>query len=441
MTSASGTWERVPAAAHPGDRLAGRLRRAAAAQVAEIAGDRALTIYGAALAAANVLTFVQWKFKLGVPLMIGRGADAVCWPFFESCHAFRLPVSIVNDGLWVWLLMSLACGALFLGRRVTPAWWLLLAVNVIRLFVMFQDYRLRANQHYMLNWIVLAFLFLPGKRALVHHLLAALYFWAGVLKLDPDWLSGAALYGQERLWFPRWLVPASCVYVLVLELGLIWGIYAKRAWIFYGTFGQLVLFHLTSWPIVRFWYPTLMFCLLSLLPLTRALHARSAWPAPPWRGAGRHRPLHLAVLAVLAALQLVPRAFPGDTAVTGEGRLFALHMFDALVECEASITHRLADGSRRVWPLEETRRLPHRSRCDPLIYFSIAKNQCAAIRSGRAGAGAFAAVVDLDLRLHSKRNTEADLFPVVQIERFCAADPHYDVWRHNDWIRIRPPGR
>ena len=132
----------------------------------------------------------------------------------------------MNYGLWVWLLMSLASGVLFLSRRVAPAYWLLVAVNVIRLLVMFQDHRLRANQHHMLNWIVLAFLILPGKWALVHHLLAALYFWAGVLKLDPDWLSGAALYGQDRLWFPQWLVPASCVYVLVLEMGLIRGICA-----------------------------------------------------------------------------------------------------------------------------------------------------------------------------------------------------------------------
>jgi len=51
----------------------------------------------------------------------------------------------------------------------------------------------------MLNWIVLAYLFFPGKRVLLRHLLVSLYFWAGILKLDWEWLSGVALYNQDRL--------------------------------------------------------------------------------------------------------------------------------------------------------------------------------------------------------------------------------------------------
>ena len=66
-------------------------------------------------------------------------------------------------------------------------------------------------------------------------------------------------------------MPASCVYVVVLETTLIFGLYARRNWIFYATLAQLVAFHIFSWPIVGFWYPTLMFCLLSILPLMRLL--------------------------------------------------------------------------------------------------------------------------------------------------------------------------
>jgi hypothetical protein len=85
---------------------------------------------------------------------------------------------------------------------------------------------------------------------------------------------------------------------------------------------------------------------------------------------------------------MIPRAFPGDSAVTGEGRVFPLHMFDALVECEATITYHLADGRTRADPLDETKRTPHRSRCDPMIYFDMAKNECGHI--GQCGAASAA---------------------------------------------------
>jgi hypothetical protein len=285
--------------------------------------------------------------------------------------------------------------------------------------------------------VVLAFLFLPGKRALIHHILVSLYFWAGILKLDWDWLSGAALYSQERLWFPAWLVPASCIYVVVLETVMIWGLYARRQWVFYGTLAQLALFHFTSWSIVGFWYPTLMFCLLSVLPLSRLLHPRNEWITFPWRERGTRRLVTAAVLYTFAVLQMVPRAFPGDTSITGEGRVFALHMFDALVECDATITHHLNGGGTREHVLQETKRLPHRSRCDPLVYFNIAKNQCENIEAGnrRAPAG----VVDLDLSLRSKRNSAANYQQIIDIERFCATGPSYDVWRHNPWIQLHDP--
>jgi hypothetical protein len=389
-------------------------------QIDEIRNDRALTFYGIALAAAHLLTSIQWQFRSGVSLMIGGDAARLCWPFFENCHALRVSVWAVHYTLWAFFLLSVLAGACFLWRRITAGYWLLVLVTVIRLAIMIQDYRLRANQHYMLNWIVLAFLFLPGKRLLLRHLLVSLYFWAGVLKLDWEWLTGVALYNQDRLWIPHALVPASCVYVVVLETALIFGVYARRSWIFYATLAQLVLFHLVSWPIVGFWYPTLMFCLLSILPLMRLV-------PPAYEAPLKRRPAYLnaAVLATFGVLQLVPHAFPGDSALTGEGRVFALHMFDALVVCEAKLTYHLADGSTRDDSLPEAGRLPHRSRCDPTIFFDLAKNSC---RLRQAG------VVDLDLSLRSKHSSDAAYRQTIDIKGFCAANPTYDMWRHNEWI-------
>ena len=398
--------------------------RAFASRLDELRSDTTLVLFGAALALTNVITFVQWKFHNGVPLMIGRGRDSLCWPFWESCHAYALPVAVVNAGLWLYVLLALVTAACFLTRRVSAGYWLLLLVNVIRVLVMLQDYRLRANQHYMLNWMVLVYLFLPYTRAMLRNMIVCIYFWAGVLKLDPDWLTGATLYSQDKLWFPRVLVPAACVYVVTLEMVMIWGLYSRRAWVFWGTLAQLALFHYTSWPIVGFWYPTLMVCLLSILPLSRLIPPPRA---PAVAANPRRQPafaLAAVVAVVFAALQMTPRAFPGDTAITGEGRMFALHMFDALVECDATMTYHRPDGDR-VEVRRETTKLPHRSRCDPLIYYAIARNACA--RGDHA---------DFDLSLRSKRNSSAEYTQVLDVRSFCAAQPHYALWRHNAWIGV-----
>ena len=404
--------------------------RFVASRIGELRDDAALRLFGAALAFANVVTFVQWKFHNGVPLMVGRGRESLCWPFWESCHAYALPVAVVNAGLWLYLLLALVTAGCFLSRRVTAGYWLLLLVNVIRVFVMLQDYRLRANHHYMLNCMVIVYLLLPYTRAMLRHMLVSIYFWAGALKLDPDWLSGATLYSQDKLWFPRTLVPAACVYVVVLEMGMIWGLYSRRPWVFWGTLAQLALFLYTSWPIVGFWYPTLMVCLLSILPLLRLLPApgESAVAAQP--RPQRAYALAAAVAVVFAAFQMVPRTFPGDTAVTGEGRMFALHMFDARVECEATFTHHLADGDR-VEVRREATKLPHRSRCDPLIYYALARNACA-----RIAASPTAAAADFDVSLRSRRSSSVEYTDVLDVRNFCATQPRYAMWRHNDWIGV-----
>ena len=403
-------------------------------QVAEIRQDRALTVYGAALAFANVVTFAHWKFMVGVPLLIGRGADPICWPFFEDCAAWQLPVGVVNDGLWGYLLLSIVTAVCFLRGRIRAGYALLVLVNTIRVLVMLLDYRLRANQHYMLNWVLLGFLFLPGKRVLAHHMLAALYFWAGVLKVDPDWLSGATLYKQDQLWFPAGLVPIACAYVVVLEVVMIWGIYARRAFIFWFVVAQLFLFHYTSWAIVGFWYPLLMMCLLAILPLARIIvpPERHLFLAP---SRSRRRAAVVAVGA-LCLLQFAPRVFPGDTAVTGEGRMFALHMFDALIECDASFTYHLADGSEVVEHRNETTKMPHRSRCDPIIYYELARRACSRVggRIAVVRVANTAPVLDLDVRLRARRASSPSFVDVIDIRDFCTNTPRYTFWRHNDWI-------
>jgi hypothetical protein len=220
-------------------------------------------------------------------------------------------------------------------------------------------------------------------------------------------------------------VSFACAYVIVLESVLVFGLLSRRRWIFWGTLGQLLLFHVISYPVVGFYYPSLMAALLSIFPLGRLIGRESEGPSLTALARGLEPFPTYALLAGFSALQLVPHVFPGDPAITGEGRLFALHMFDAQVVCEAHVTvYDAQGGSRRVRivPLA-----PARVRCDPIVYLSIARALC---RQGAAD-GRWR---DVDLSLRSRRATETDLRPVVQVNGFCGRTLAYDIWRPNPWI-------
>jgi hypothetical protein len=396
-----------------------------AGNIDEIAADPALRIYGALLAVTHVLTFLVWR-KIDVARILSS-KQALCWPFWEDCRNFRVfSQEQIEALLWLYLALALGTAALFSIRRCTRlAWWAFLLLTLLKLLVVAEDFQLRLNQHYMIAFVSLTFLFFPEKRSLLRLLIAFFYFWAGILKLDREWLSGAALYADPWLIHGQ-LLPYACTYVVVLELLLVWGLFSRRVWLFGLTLGQLILFHVVSFNVVGFFYPSVMFCLLAIFVLVRRSPAPMSASNPIvelFRG-GAHGGSY-ALLVFFGSLQILPALFPGDSALTGEGRWLALHMFDAKVECEAYAELKRPDGATK--RIELRLNLSRRIRCDPLVTFDRARALCALRRPGQ-GYG------DFDLFLNSRRSTELQMHPIIRLENFCAADPHYDVWRHNAWI-------
>ncbi len=395
--------------------------------VEEIAADPALRVYGAVLGFVHVLTFVFWRGDAPLQGVLPVGATPICWPFFEDCHRFRfLTPAGVDVILGGYLLLALAAIALF-ARRSAAAWAYacLLCLEVIKGLIIVQDYRLRMNQHYMAFFVALVFLVFPAKRRLLQYLIVLFYFWAGTLKLNRDWLSGEMFNFGRVLWLPGWLVPVACAYVVVLESVLVFVLLSRRRWLFWAMLGQLLLFHVMSYPVVGFYYPSLMCALLSIFLLSRVVGSEADRPRLATFWTGRESLSAYVLLTGFSVLQLVPHLFPGDSAITGEGRLFALHMFDARVTCEAHVTlHDGQGGARRVRIVPLT---PSRIHCDPIVYLSVARALCRqGVEQQRW--------TDLDLSLRSRRASESILRPVVQLDKFCLRNVQYDVWRPNDWI-------
>lgn len=393
-------------------------------QIDEVCTDRALRWYGAALCGGSALAFLAWGRSTGERL--AHVVSAICWPFFEDCFRYRpLTADQITTLILVGGALSGLGALLFLWRRCGQAWALLLAVNVLRTLILVQDYTLRLNQHYFLSFAALLFLFFPGKRNLLRYYLVFVYFWAGILKLNSEWLSGAALYA-DPLWVSKSLIPASAVYVVILECVLIWGMLSRRRWIYWTTLLQLCLFHLVSFPVVGFFYPVLMYLLLTIFPLTYFTQGGPGSRSLLQSLVRGREPLTTYVFLLLfGGLQLMPKLMPGDEAVTGEGRLFAIHMFDARTVCEGAIIARHADGPVRVIEIPSIK--TPRIRCDPAAYFSIARRTC----WERRGDDTF---IDVDFVLRSRRQTTAQLRTVVDVRGFCSQSPSYRMLRPNRWI-------
>ena len=396
-------------------------------QIAEIEGDAALRWYGVALAFLHVVTYLYWVDQRVVAFVHAQ-AEPICWPLVLECEKLRvLSAAGVALLLRAYFAAAIGAGLLFASRRLVPwAYAGLVLVNLLKLGVMLLDYRLRMNQHYMGFFAAFAYLLVPGKRDALRVLVTLFYFWAGTLKLNWEWISGAGLY--RPMWpFSGVGVVLACVYVLGLELGVAWGLQAKRAWLFWTSFAQFLVFHALSWQVVGFFYPLLMFAILAIFPLSRLVEPRDPSEGllvALWRGHALRSVYALA--ALFSLLQLVPYAFPGDRTLTGQGRLYALHMFDARATCVGWADLRYADGTTTRRDLKLP--LDTRIACDPIVFFNRARNLC---RQRDAGHIAFE---DLDLFLSARRASDGEMKRVIATRGFCAKGQRYDPFRHNAWI-------
>jgi hypothetical protein len=288
------------------------------------------------------------------------------------------------------------------------------------------DSRFKTTEFYMLFWLNAVFLFWPSKRWAIPLILVSFYFWAGTLKLNYEWLSGAVLYHDLYL-IPSRLAWAACTYVVVLEIFLIWGLLASRPWIRWLTLGQLVLFHLESFSQIHWFYPLLMGTLLSwfviydmssvsprtvsLDNLVRARAPKSAY----------------VLLAVFGLCQLVPYFYHGSKALTGQGRIFTMHMFEARQMCDVHALIHYADRTTDDVDLFLSELHP-RIVCDPIIYFDRATNLCQA----HAADPNF---TDLDFIMHAKRATDATMTTIADEPNFCSRHEVYRMFLNNNWIR------
>jgi|GEM_PF-642239 len=362
------------------------------------------------LGLAHVLTALHWgpiDYFLAQTLL----ADPpLCWPFGFGCSQWRswfVPWS--GPLLWAFGIASLVSSLLyFSGRGLRAAWGFAALGFALKLLISIQDYRFSGNFHYMLNGMWLVMLFCPRKKDTALLMLVSFYVGAGLLKLNADWLQGLALIRPTFL-SGAWLYLA-CAYVVVLELVLVWGLLSRRSFFFWSTWAQLLVFHIFSWHIVGYFYPGVMFAMLTLPLLDR------------WAG-GRfdRRRVFWPAIGLFWGAQLVPWIVPGDAAVTGEGRLFSVTMLDAFVECRSFVIAR-TEGAAWKDLSQGSRELGVRIGCDPLVLWNRTRPPCAAGDK-------------LHVAFFAKRRGEAEYAKIIDEENFCVKATDFEWLGRNSWIQ------
>jgi hypothetical protein len=360
-----------------------------------------LRYFGAALALTNVITAFYWLtsptlFK-GVNL---AAATTVCWPFFQNCDISR---NFVFENATAFNLslgfLGLASILAFFREYLRAGYWFLAVATVLKFFLLFQDYRLMGNYHYMSLTTILLFLLLPDRVATVRMLLPLFYFSAGMLKLNPEWLSGAALL--KDLPGPKFLEYPALVYVVLLELAIVPAVvlfsYKSKPWWFVVI--NLFLFHVISYSVVGYLYPSIMFCLLSFYFLC------------PTEKEIRLPLISSFALIIFLLLQLNRTFLFPDSNIAGQGRTLALNMLDATPECHSHFI--IKTGVLKViLPLELDLTAP-RVRCDPIVIHARMRELC---RFYPKISG-----FDLDVIVETRILTENHFRRVLDLRDVCAS--------------------
>ncbi|AFY02495.1 hypothetical protein [Bdellovibrio bacteriovorus] len=388
----------------------------------ELLKQPALWMVGVILSLEHLLTVFFWLTERPLLLILSPSTPSVCWPLFSQCETFKPSPEILQILLATYAVLALASAALWgLKKKSQGAITLLWVLLFIKSAFILQDYRLTGNYHYIPTLLTLAFLLIPDRARSLPMTFFVLYFTAGLLKLNPQWLGGSSI--NERL-FPSVFTDLGVWYVLVLELGLIFLLFAKKDRWFYFVFAQLVLFHLYSWHLTRFFYPSVMLLLLGIPLVTRPLV--SEWTiSDTFKKVFATR--SAAVLTVIfLSLQLPQYYLPGDAALTGEGRMYALIMYDGRVQCEPHVTLWKKDQSKETVPLTPPW-LMTRTACDPLVYMRLSEHICQWVTKDPA-------VLQADLTVPVRYQGETQWQPLVSATDICKKPLTYSSFFPNSWI-------
>ena len=389
----------------------------------EITHSKGLSFYGFCLSLSHIVTFFFWNYSKVTHIYMTKNENAICWPDFLSCNIIRLnsPESAASL-LYLYLFISILSCLLFLNRKTIKYGYFLFGISTIIKFIVFSmDYRLMGNYHYMHFIISFLYLFIPYKTSFIPFLIVLFYFFAGLLKIkNPEWLTGMAIFKNYPTFINESTSQLLCLCVVLLEMIGSWFLILKTK-LRRVAFLAFLSFHTASWYFVGYYYPLIMYSLISIFPIKWLFHNN--------KNIELSKPLipGTAFIILFVLFQIIPFSIKGDESLTGEGRLFALNMFDANTDCSSQMI--LKFKNKTIESNFSKRWLAVRIHCDPYIYFNRAKKICQFYKTDKN-------FIDLNLILLSKLKSSIHYTTLINEKNFCSKKLSYSTWRKNKWIHI-----
>ena len=323
----------------------------------------------------HVLTFFHWnQSSFFVNSQRDLNSDPLCYPFFPNCDLFRalIPEAGWQLILFFYLLLSIITTLFFLKQRfIKKAFFFLAITTLFKLTLHLSNYNFTDDHHLMVHLVSFLYLFVPNKKINILFLIPAFYMAAGFSKINPDWLTGAISINTP--WLHGNVLLFSLAYVILLESFLVLGLLSAWSWLRWITLSQLLLMHGYSWFTFGFYYPMIMFCLLSFFFLDDFFHQN---PVPSSESfPGRKKTISVCiVLFVFAFLQTLPHILVKEPSLSGIARLSSLNLWSSQPHCKVlMVTH---SQNLSVHLMEPVKDLGKRLDCDPLVFLNQAYQLC-----------------------------------------------------------------
>ena len=384
-------------------------------QIEEIKNTPGLCLFGAFLSVSHIYAITLWnKNSFFVSRLSQLNSEVICFPFFPNCDLYAVfSDSQLQNFLYFYLGLSLVTLFCFLQKKLTTyAFALLFVLFIFKISIHLSNYNFMGNYHYMANIIYFSFLFVPNKKAIIKYLIVGFYFAAGLLKLNIEWLSGAAMISPPYIMGD--LLVASLFYVVILELLFSFGLLSANKYIRWFSLAQFTAFHIFSWHIVGFFYPMMMFTFLSIFLIDEYQYYRKNLTPIDHLDLFiklKEKPSTYLIIIIFSLMQIFPFMFTNDPSKSGALRLSSLNMFDAKVHCKLLI---VAHKKGQVVHLATSRRRKGvRIQCDPVVYLNQVNQLCRKNKQTPE-------FDRLSISISSRRSTELDFKPVLFLKDACS---------------------
>ena len=353
-----------------------------------------------------------------------KNENALCWPNFLNCNLIRFnSPEFTTFFLYFYLSISiLACFFFLKNKTIKYGYFLFIISTIIKFIIFSMDYRLMGNYHYMHFIVSFFYLFIPHKINFIPLLIVLFYFFAGLLKIqNTEWFTGMAIFKNYPYFINEFTFQLLCLCVVLLEMIGSWFLILKTKFkkLFFLFF---LIFHTVSYYFVGYYYPLVMYSLIAIFPIKWLFHNNK-----------RIKPSQLLIpgtvcIIIFISLQIIPLSIKGDGSLTGEGRLFALNMFDAHTDCSSQMI--LKFKNKTIESNFSKKWLSVRIHCDPYIYFNRAQKICSFYKENKN-------FIDIDLTLLSKLKSSLFYTKVIDEKNICRKNLSYSTWRKNKWIHTK----